>query len=87
MTDKLGETSVAIKKYPTRLSIRCVECGHQGQVEVFLDKPPPSSDAACAVIQIPIVVGRDTMRSWSTRRKGKGNAAIAGKRSRGKSRK
>jgi ribosomal protein S27E len=30
-----------IKRYPTKLSVRCPECEHQGVVEVFLDKGPP----------------------------------------------
>jgi ribosomal protein S14 len=88
MTDKLGETSVAIREYPTRLSVRCVECGHQAEVSVFLDRGPPRLRCSVCGNPDPIINGKDYSRQWSRQRKGKNSAAHGGKRPfRGKSRK
>jgi hypothetical protein len=56
-----------IKKYPTKLHIRCQDCMHQGIVEVFLDKPLKLICSKCKN-RDPIVTTRDTLKSWSNQR-------------------
>jgi len=72
---------VSIRRYPTRLAVRCVACGHQGEVSVFLDKAPRLRCSICGDGN-PVVGGRDTMRAWAMQRM-KQNARAGGKRSKG----
>ena len=61
---------VVIKRYPTRLEVRCESCGHRGVVKVYLDKPPRLICSRCGD-RNPIVTSRDMLRSWSNQRRGK----------------
>ena len=55
-----------VRRVPTKLHIRC-QCGHQGSVEVFLDKPPRLRCSKCGS-RAAIVVQRDRTAAWSSRR-------------------
>jgi len=68
---------VPIKRYPTRLAVRCVACGHRGEVSVFLDKAPRLRCSICGDGN-PVVGGRDFTRAWAVKRL-KGNLKHGGK--------
>lgn len=57
-----------IRKYPTRLQVRCPQCQHQGVIAVFLDKPLKLKCSRCGN-RDPIVVTRDRTRVWSGERR------------------
>ncbi len=59
-----------IKKYPTRLAIRCGSCGHQGSATVYLDKPPRLKCSKCKS-RDAIICSRDRSATWSNQRRGK----------------
>jgi hypothetical protein len=64
---------VRIKRYPTRLELRCISCGHFGVVRVFLDKAPKLVCSRCGD-RNPVIAGQggyDSLRSWSAQRRGK----------------
>ena len=65
-----GRTAPEIKRYPTRLEVRCVQCRRRKVVEVFLDKPPRFVCKKCGD-RNPIVTTRDRTRAWSNQRRGK----------------
>ena len=58
-----------VRRVPTKLHIRC-PCGHQGSVEVFLDKPPRLRCVKCGN-RNPIICSRDRSRVWSGQRRGR----------------
>jgi uncharacterized protein (DUF983 family) len=62
--------AASIRKYPTRLHVRCPQCQHQGIVAAFLDKPPKLRCSKCGN-RDPIVTTRDRTRAWSARRRGR----------------
>jgi hypothetical protein len=62
-------STVAIRRYPTKLAVRC-QCGHQGVVETFIDKPPKLRCSRCGS-RDAIVVQRDRTRAWSAQRRGR----------------
>lgn len=59
---------VAVRKYPTRLAVRCPQCAHQGMVVAFLDRPLKLKCSRCGN-RNPIVVTRDRTRAWASRRR------------------
>jgi transcription elongation factor Elf1 len=59
-----------IRKYPTRLHVRCPQCAHQGVVKAFIDKPPKLKCSRCGS-RDAIVCARDRSRAWSRQRQGK----------------
>jgi uncharacterized protein (DUF983 family) len=63
-------TNAAIRKYPTRLHVRCPQCQHQGIVHAFLDKPLKLRCTKCGN-RDPIVTSRDRSRLWAARRRGR----------------
>jgi hypothetical protein len=65
-----GPTVPEIKRYPTRLEIRCVQCRRRKIVAVFLDKPPRFVCKKCGD-RNPIVTTRDRTRQWANQRRGK----------------
>ncbi len=71
MTNKTrkGDAPV-IRKYPTRLAVRCPQCGHQGVVMTFIDKPPNLRCSKCGN-RNPVITDRDRTRAWSAQRRGK----------------
>jgi hypothetical protein len=62
--------ALVIRKYPTRLAVRCPQCERQAQVELFLDQVRRLRCSRCGSRDV-IVVSRDRLRSWSARRRGK----------------
>jgi uncharacterized protein (DUF983 family) len=62
--------AASIRKYPTRLHVRCPQCQHQGVVEAFLDKPPKLRCTKCGN-RNPIITSRDRTRAWSAQRRGR----------------
>ena len=61
--------AVPIRRYPTKLHVRC-QCGHQGIVEAFIDRPLKLKCTKCGN-RNPIVTSRDRTRVWSGQRRGK----------------
>ena len=61
--------ALQVRRVPTKLHIRC-PCGHQGSVEVFLDKPPRLRCVKCGN-RNPIICSRDRSRVWSAQRRGR----------------
>lgn len=59
--------TVPIRRYPTRLHVRCGKCQHQGFVTVFLDKPPKLRCTVCGS-RAATIVTRDQTERWSKRR-------------------
>jgi len=72
MTDANGNP-VEIKRYPTRLDVRCRACGHAGSVAVWLADIHKLKCSRCGRAD-PIVSGREPLRAWAARRR-KANAA------------
>jgi ribosomal protein S14 len=58
---------VEIKRYPTKLHVRCSRCPHQGVVKAFIDKPPRLRCSQCGS-RAAIIVQRDRSHMWSKRR-------------------
>jgi ribosomal protein S27AE len=72
MTDEIRKGDApTIRRYPTRLHVRCPQCGHQGVVAAFLDKPLKLKCSKCGS-RDAIVVTRDRMRAWSGQRQRRG---------------
>jgi ribosomal protein S27E len=72
MTDETRKGDApAIRRFPTRLAVRCPQCGHQGVVKVFIDRPLKLKCTRCGS-RDAIVVTRDRMRAWSGQRQGRG---------------
>ena len=72
MTDETREGDApVIRRFPTRLAVRCPQCGHQGVVEAFIDRPPKLKCSRCGS-RDAIVVTRDRTRSWSGQRRCRG---------------
>jgi hypothetical protein len=59
--------AVSIRKFPTRLHVRCSRCLHQGYVTVFLDRPPKLRCTHCGS-RAAVIVTRDRTQAWSARR-------------------
>lgn len=59
-----------VRKFPTKLAVRCPQCQHQGVVTVFLDKPPKLHCSKCGS-KNPIIDQRDQTRNWAARRRGR----------------
>jgi hypothetical protein len=57
------QTSIPIRRFPTRLHVRCVQCQHQGFVVAFLDRPPKLRCTRCGN-RDPIITDRDCTRTW-----------------------
>ena len=65
-----GTTTVAIKRYPTRLHLRCRGCLHEGQAQIFLADVQRLRCKRCGSRNIA-VLARDRLAAWSTRRRGR----------------
>jgi transcription elongation factor Elf1 len=61
---------VQVRRYPTKLQVRCPQCRHQGVVSVFIDKPLKLKCSRCGN-RNPIVVTRDRTRVWAGQRRGR----------------
>jgi|tagenome__1003787_1003787.scaffolds.fasta_scaffold19422794_2 DNA-directed RNA polymerase subunit RPC12/RpoP len=62
---------VEIKRYPTRLGVRCGDCGREATVTVFLDQTSRLRCSKCGSRQV-IIASRDRMSGWARRRRGAG---------------
>jgi uncharacterized protein (DUF983 family) len=62
--------TIPVRRFPTKLHIRCPQCAHQGFVEAFLDKLPKLYCSKCGN-KAPIITSRDQTRTWSARRRGR----------------
>jgi ribosomal protein S14 len=56
-------TTVPVRRFPTKLHVRCDRCLHQGYVSVFLDKPPKLRCSKCGS-RAAIIVQRDRTQAW-----------------------
>jgi ribosomal protein S27E len=65
-----GPSAVPIRRFPTRLHVRCGRCLHQGHVVAFLDKPLKLKCTKCGN-RNPIVTSRDRTRVWAGQRLGR----------------
>jgi hypothetical protein len=68
--DGVAGSGAVVRKFPTRLNLRCGACGHQGVAEAFLDKPPKLVCTKCGN-RNPIIIDRDRMQGWARRRRGR----------------
>ena len=63
-------TAVPVRRFPTKLLVKCGKCKHAGYVVTFITKPPKLRCSKCGS-RTAIVVSRDKTQAWSARR-GKG---------------
>jgi Zn finger protein HypA/HybF involved in hydrogenase expression len=62
--------AVTIKRYPTRLHLRCASCQHEAQVSLFLEQVKRLRCRKCGSRNVT-VISRDRLAAWSRRRHGK----------------
>jgi transcription elongation factor Elf1 len=62
-------TTVPVRRFPTKIHVRCAACGHQGFAKVFLVKgwDRKLKCSKCGS-RTAIVVTRDRTQAWSARR-------------------
>jgi Zn finger protein HypA/HybF involved in hydrogenase expression len=65
----MAET-VAVRRFPTRLYVRCRTCMHEAQVKLFLDQVQRLRCSRCGSRNVT-VISRDRLAAWSTRRRGR----------------
>jgi ribosomal protein S14 len=58
--------AIPVRRYPTRLHVRCPQCARQGIAECFLDTPPKLRCTKCGN-RDPIITSRDSTRTWKRR--------------------
>jgi ribosomal protein S27E len=61
---------VTVRKFPTKLAVRCGQCQRQNTIEVFLDQVKRLRCSGCGSRDV-VVVSRDRLRSWAARRRGR----------------
>jgi len=59
--------TVPIRRFPTRLHVKCGKCLHQGFVTAFIDTPPKLRCSKCGS-RTAVIVARDRTQAWSSRR-------------------
>lgn len=59
-----------IRKYPTKLHLRCSGCNRQSFATIFLNDVPRLRCRTCGA-RNPDVLSRDRLASWSRQRRGK----------------
>jgi len=67
------ETTVhigCIKRYPTRLRVKCGECGRERSIYIFLEHVKRLRCSKCGSHQVTIE-SRDRLSAWSRRRRGR----------------
>jgi len=64
---------VEMRRYPTRLHLRCAGCDHQGTASLYLDQARRLKCSRCGSRQI-VIVERDRTQSWARRRRGSGGS-------------
>jgi ribosomal protein S27AE len=60
-------TAPMVRRFPTRLRVRCPQCLHQGVVMTFIAKPPRLKCSKCGS-RDAVVVERDRTRTWMVSR-------------------
>jgi predicted nucleic acid-binding Zn ribbon protein len=65
----MAET-VAVRRFPTKLFVRCAACGHQGVVQTYINTSPKLKCSRCGA-RNPHVGGRDFLRRWANQRRGR----------------
>jgi hypothetical protein len=70
MNGATGTNVVAIKRYPTRLHLRCRGCAHEGVASIFLEQVQRLRCKRCGSRNVT-VISRDRLAAWSTRRRGR----------------
>jgi hypothetical protein len=63
-------TAAIIKRYPTKLAVRCGACGRQNVVEIFLHQVQRLKCSKCGSRNV-VIISRDRLEGWSRRRRGK----------------
>jgi hypothetical protein len=63
-------TAVTVRRFPTKLFVRCGNCGHAGTVSTYINTSPKLVCSKCGC-RNPIVSGRDELRAWANRRRGR----------------
>jgi hypothetical protein len=66
--------TVPIRKYPTRLLVKCGKCLHRGAAVAFIDKPPRLKCSRCGS-RAAVIISRDVVAERQPLRRG-----AAGKR-------
>ena len=61
-----------VKRYPTRLHLRCSSCQHEGTASLYLDQVKRLRCKVCNSRNIVIVERDGRSQSWSRRRRGAG---------------
>jgi len=70
----MNTTTVPVRRFPTRLHVRCGKCQHQAFITIFISKPPRLRCTKCGS-RSAIIVSRDKTERWSARRGAAGKGA------------
>jgi Zn finger protein HypA/HybF involved in hydrogenase expression len=62
--------AVPIRRFPTRLHLKCRSCLHQAVLELFLSEVPRLRCSKCGSHNVA-VLQRDQLNAWSRRRQGR----------------
>jgi Zn finger protein HypA/HybF involved in hydrogenase expression len=62
--------AVAVRRFPTKLHLRCRGCLHEGVAQIFLEQVQRLRCKRCGSRNIA-VLARDRLAAWSTRRRGR----------------
>lgn len=65
-----SQDQIPIRRFPTKLHLRCSGCNRQSFKALFLIDVPKLRCRECGA-RNPVVLSRDRMQAWSTRRKGR----------------
>ena len=60
-------TAVPVRRFPTKLLVKCGKCKHAGYVVTFIAKPPRLKCSKCGS-RDAVVVERDRTRTWMVSR-------------------
>jgi hypothetical protein len=63
-------TAVPVRRFPTRLHLRCSGCRRQSVKAIFLIDVPKLRCRECGA-RNPVVLSRDGLQAWSARRRGR----------------
>ena len=68
----MGEAQniVTVRRFPTRLHLRCLGCLHEAQAKLFLEQVQRLRCKRCGSRNVT-VISRDRLAAWSRRRQGK----------------
>ncbi|MFY9958319.1 hypothetical protein [Bradyrhizobium sp.] len=69
MPSNMNEAAT-VRRFPTKLYCRCGNCGHTGTVSTYINTSPKLVCSKCGC-RNPHVGGRDFLRGWANRRRGR----------------